>query len=410
MCQPWLQKLQPPPKGKRFEFKDDATPGLYLRVSSSKKVWFSRVRVAGTSKVCRITLGVYPEINLAAARKKAWQIYSAARNGVDPAEEKKAKARAIEARLRELTVQELCHEFIEKYAKAVPLKPATIREYERQMRCYVIPAIGNLKITSVEWRDLRPILDAINDRGSTIMANRVRALLSKLFNFAAERGLIGASPAAGLPKYGKEVPRNRVLGEDEIRIFWQGTENHLSQRMSAILKLCLVTGQRLGEVTGMKWTEIDMKKALWTIPGERTKNANIQILPLSDLAMTIIQEINRTSDFVFPGGKGRPHVNSMGKAMTTLRRATGLDFRPHDLRRTAATNLAALGCPELILKHLLNHSQSGNVTAIYDQYRYEKEKRFWLDKWGRKLGRILGLETKVIRFPGDSGSLRRFAT
>jgi len=108
----------------------------------------------------------------------------------------------------------------------------------------------------------------------------------------------------------------------------------------------------------------------------------------------------KISSHVFPGTKVAPHVKSFGKAMTSLRRATGLDFSPHDLRRTFITQLGHLKCPQHIKKRLLNHKENSVTDAVYDQYLYESEKRLWMDKWGARLKQIINLPNlKVIEFP-----------
>ena len=329
--------------GSRITITDTVQRGLLLRIGKTTKIFYCQFRMKGGGPVRKIKLGYFPEISVQEAREHAASIMKQVHHGGDPT----------------LTIQEnkllpTLQDFADTYLQlhAIPNKaPRSVQEDKRQLHHYIIPALGHLKMNQITRRHLIALLDSISETGP-VQANRTKALLSRLFKFAVERGIIEISPVHNIPTFIKERPRDKVLSAEEIRLFWQATEDHCTPRMRDILRLLLITGQRKSEILKMHWQEIDLENALWTLPASRTKNGKPHIIPLSPLARDILRPHSvragqEREGYVFPGAKGCPHIKSTGPAITRLRRATGLDFRPHDLRRTCATNLARLGCSEL---------------------------------------------------------------
>lgn len=390
----WVRKVKAPEKGRDI-YKDTETKGLKLYVTSRAKKWYLRYKLKGANRAKEFCFGEYPAMGLQQARRKAMALMSEVQEGRDPQYERQ---KAVKKEETTPSVAEFAETYLELHARPNK-KPKSFLEDKRQLEKYILPSIGSLKVMDVERAHLVAILDSLGKR-APVQANRTRALLSKFFNFAIDRGVIESSPASRLPRYAKEESRDRVMTEDEIAIFWQATEEVLSQSMRDIFRLLLLTAQRRSEVLSMRWDELDINRAMWTIPGERAKNGLTHTVPLSPTALEIIKARPRVTEYAFPGGKGRKHIASTGKAMTTLRRASGLDIRPHDLRRTCATYLTTLGCPEVVLKAILNHKDSGNITRIYDRNRYDDQKRHWLERWDWKLkGIVKGQKRTVIPFP-----------
>src|SRR5262249_22212491 len=179
--------------------------------------------------------------------------------------------------------------------------------------------------------------------------------------------------------------------------------NGESQRMASLLKLRLITAQRNSEVSAMRWEDLDLDKALWTIPGEFTKNGHIHVVPLSAPAVRILEDLKAAADveakkplkgrkeprghspWVFPGARDRSlSVTEVQKLIGRVRTDTKVKFRGHDLRRTASTKMTELGVSRLIVRKILNHAEP-EVTAVYDRFSYLEEKREALDLGGRRL-------------------------
>jgi integrase len=161
------------------------------------------------------------------------------------------------------------------------------------------------------------------------------------------------------------------------------------------LKLLLVTAQRKGEVISARWEDIDIAGAWWTIPAERSKNGLPHRVPLSRLAISLLNDARQLtgeekSTWVFPSPK-KEHMGPTALDHAVRRRIeeVGLtDFTPHDLRRTAASYMTSIGVPRLVVSKLLNHVEQG-VTAVYDRHSYDTDKRDALARWDRKLLEII---------------------
>jgi integrase len=199
------------------------------------------------------------------------------------------------------------------------------------------------------------------------------------------------------------------LSEDEIKTFWKALDDlPIEVATKLVLKLALVTGQRLDEIAGVSLKEIDFKRAVWTIPGERTKNGLTHTVPLSFLALSLLRDAKKRvspEGYLFPSGKeGRLRRRSVSRAL--LRNSDDLKikkFTPHDLRRTVASQMAALGIDRVVTGKVLNHASVDRDTVtgmIYDRHSYDGEKRRAMDRWaGRLLEIVEGkrVERKVIK-------------
>ena len=254
----------------------------------------------------------------------------------------------------------------------------------------IIPIIGHLKIKDVKKRDLLKVIDTVMDREKPVMANRVLACMNKMFNYAVERDVLDVSYCQSIKKQGKETSRDRILTDREIKSFWKKLDNSTIQLM---MKFLLVTAQRSNEVRKMEWTEVD--KNLWTIPSEKSKNGRVHVVPLSGLAKTILSKVLPLKDqskFVFSSPRKRSHYDkdALPKAMKNIvdDLKWKISARPHDLRRTARSNMSKLGISPIIAGKILNHTEGG-VTAVYDRHDYLEEKREALNKWAEKLKKII---------------------
>lgn len=374
-----IRSLKPEPA--RYEVWD-TEPGFGLRIApSGKKSFIYLYRFKGKPR--RFTLGVYPRVSLADAREKVAKAVKKLEKSIDPAAEYIAAKNA----LRDAeSFAELAHEWIERHAKP---KRKSWKEAKRQLEADVIPGWGKRKANSIKRRDVIQLIEQIMDRGSPVMANRTLGLLKQVFKFGVQRDIIDASPAVAVDKPAREKRRDRVLSEDEIRSFWAGLDKaSMSEDLRIALKLCLVTVQRRGEVSGMRRCEIE--DGWWTLPKERSKNGKAHRIPLSPLAKELIGKASG-DDYLFPSPRkaGPIEPRALTNAVTKNRHCFDADrFSTHDLRRTAATRMAEIGIPRFDIAKVLNHTDQ-EVTAIYDHYAYDTEKKKALLKWGRRLQEIL---------------------
>ena len=350
-----------------------------VRVSAQGRKSFV-VMYRARDRLRRMTLGAYPALKLADARDRAKQIVGDVARGKDPARAKQDHRKAE-------TFAGLADLFIARHASQRAER--TRREYKRQLDHDLLPSWGRRKAADITKADVIDVLDHIAyDRGSVIQANRTRALIHKIFAFAMTRDILQANPCSGLPKPGKERRRERVLTDSEIVTLWQALD-HEQEPIASLYRLMLLTAQRPGEVRSIRWPEVDGD--LWTIPPEIVKNRRTHPLPLSPQALGVLANLKPLTgrhEHVFhsPSNRGSGPVQWLSYATRRLREACGFEFRPHDLRRTATSGMAALGTARVTLAKILNHKSAENeVTAIYDRYGRLPEMRRALVAWGERV-------------------------
>ena len=389
-----LEALKPLARG-QVDYWDASLPGFGVRVSpGGRKAWVLMYRIGSRKR--RLTLGTYPPMMLADARDEAKAALLTVQKGSDPAAEKFEWRKAQ-------TFAQLAELYLEKHAK--PNKKSW-RLDEKALWRDVIPRLGNRRAREITRRDIRDLLDDIKARGSPIQANRTFEIMRKLFNWAIAEDYLPDSPCQKISKPAKENRRDRVLKEDEIRAVWQAMEAE-QPLVAALFKLRLLTAQRGGEVASMRWEDIDFPTSWWTIPGERTKNGLSHRVPLSPLALEILDRLKTERlepPWIFPSPKPGRHLEHMVQATRRIRNRSGVEFVPHDLRRTAASYMTGMGMPRLTVKKILNHVES-DVTATYDRHSYDQEKRQALEAWGQRLeeivsGRAVAAVGNVVELPG----------
>jgi integrase len=237
------------------------------------------------------------------------------------------------------------------------------------------------------------------------------AFLKKFFSFCISQDLIESSPAQFVTRPGKEIKRDRVLSQAEIKALWQACDDF--GVVGRATKLLLVTGQRRSEAGGLRWGELDLDKSEWTLRASRTKAGRPHVVPLTGLAKEIIgnervmvfgnrraaQEV--PAEHVFSAGVVDRPIGSWGAFKTDLHKRMSEilgqdieDWRIHDLRRTCATGMAALGVDRLVITKILNHAEPG-VTAIYDTFGRMEDRRRALELWEQRIRHI-------INPPGDN--------
>jgi len=365
----------PPATAKRYEIRDEIVTGLLIRVSSTgSKVWYVGTRQG--ARVLRIKLGTYPVLSLADAREKAREILRQLQLGTF---EPKQPEPVIP------TLGEIILQFIEIYAKP---RNRSWQDSERILKKFA--SLDHTPITQIKRTDIVKILDQVVAKGTSTSANRALAAIKKLFAWCLDRGTVEINPVAALKAPAKEVTRDRVLTNDELIACWTAAEAE-GFPFEQFAKIIILTGQRRAEVAGMQWSELDLDRAIWTIPAKRAKNATQHTVPLAPLALNILKTIPRflNSDLVFTT-TGKTPISGFSRLKSRLTEATGTDdWRLHDVRRTVATNMAELGIQPHIIEAVLNHKSGivSGVAAVYNRHAYATEKRTALSEWAEHVGR-----------------------
>jgi integrase len=384
----WVRSVKPPTHTDRIDYFDysyfNKGQALVLRVRRSGTKSWCVVYIKNGKNRPPYTLGRYPALSLADAAETGAQILGQLLTNVDPVQARNERA-------ADPDFEQIAELFLLRYC--AHKKDSGRRDREILTRDF-ITLWGSEKAQDIRRRDVVAVLDRIADRGP-VAANRALACIRKLFNWAIQRDLLETNPATNIP-HNRETTRDRVLSVDEIKTLWPAIEAaDMAEGIRLLLQLMLVTGQRKAEWLVAEWSEFDLTGGWWTIPAEHAKNGQSHRVPLSPLALKLLtnaRQASDRSDLVLPSPRtGKPMAGgAVDRAVRNNRdRFPMQHWTPHDLRRSAASHWGRLEVPRLIIKKLLNHTDS-DITAVYDRHSYDKEKKAALDTWGRELQQLVG--------------------
>ena len=382
-------------------YTDPGQTGLQLRVrekaSGFSRTWLLRFKFKGEET--RIVLGHFPQTNLDAARGEARKLRELASQGIDPRRAKSTRREPPAPPLTSATVaagehaiEHLISEFMERYVKPHRKRPEYVSAI---LNRDVLPEWRGRDARTIKPREVIDVLDKIVDRGSRVMANRTAAILDQLFKFGIHRAIVEDSPVKLLIRPGgKEKPRERVLSDEELRIFLRDPRACTRfERLQRVIMILLLTGQRRGELAKAKWTDIDFDARTWTIPDDNSKSGRGHVVPLTDWASDEFEALKREAEgskWVLPAPDSKQPINpkqitrSLAKCVKRFKQHGIKKFTLHDLRRTCRTGLSALKIESHIAERVLNHAQPG-IVGVYDRHAYLDEKRAALTKWAEYL-------------------------
>ena len=278
-----IDGLQAGPKD--FICWDTDLPGFGCKVTpAGKKVFIVQYRFGGrSSKVRKYTIGPYGVVTPQKAREQARRVLGERAQGVDPQAEKSAQRKRF-------TSDYVADQF-ERFCETHASKTRTEQEARRIFGKDVLPHIGNRSVHTIKKRELVEILNTVQGRGAGIMANRVLAAMRKFFNWLVSQAILEASPCAGIGAPTPERSRDRVLTDDELGRVLKAAQI-LDYPFGVIVQLLAHTGQRRDEVAGMRWSELELEKRLWTLPGVRTKNKRVHDVALAPQVVELIERMS----------------------------------------------------------------------------------------------------------------------
>jgi integrase len=379
------------PTATRQEIPDALLPGLYLIVQpSGARSWAVRYRHNGISR--KQTLGSYPVIDLATARRLGTKALRTAAEGRDPAtEQRERQANSVAA---------VVAEFLEKHGRR-NYRPRTFAEAERLLQRNLVARWGNRPLVSITRKQVRDMLDQLVVNETPGLANCVHAITRKLFGWAVEQEIIAVSPMFGLKPPAEEKSRDRILTDEELRLVWRSA-GQLGV-YGVLVRLLILTGQRRGEIAGLTWAEIDLGKRLISLPRERVKNDRAHEIPLSPQAVALIEALPRNSERYVLSLRGDGPFDGFGRFKAELDKVCGVaGWTLHDLRRTAASGMARLGVNLPVIEKVLNHTSGSfaGVVGIYQRHDFAGEKRKALELWGAHVVAIVSdrpAKSKVVK-------------
>ncbi|HEY2356818.1 MAG TPA: tyrosine-type recombinase/integrase, partial [Phenylobacterium sp.] len=421
-------------KGKDRTIWDEALPRFGVRVTpAGSRLYVVQYRAKPApgvpSTTRKVTIGEHDgELwNVTKARAQARKVLGAVDAGGDPVADRIAKAEAqalakAEAadRAAKAAAEAVARErdrfgvVAERHIVAALAGRRSGAEAARHLRRGPVEAWGDRQIGAIRRVDVAVLVDEIRQR-SPATARLTYAALRGLFTWCIERELIDISPCDYVKAPPRPAARDRVLSDDELRLIWRGAET-LGHPFGPIVKLLILTGQREAEVAGMTWDEIDIEAATWIIPKERTKNRREHLVDLSAQALAIIEAVPRAGPFLFPARNAPPRKHARPVAGQTARPVVGFaaakrlfdgkvtrktkgalstaalaPWRFHDLRRTAATGMAAMGFPPHVVERVLNHASgvTGGLVGVYQRHEYRTERKAALVTWGERVAAII---------------------
>jgi integrase len=338
-------------------------------------------------------IGRLDEIALAQALGEAERLRPLIRQCADPVSQKSASREAM-------TFADLATERLDK---GDALRPGTERDYRHVLRKDVLPVMGNIPAVAVRRDDVIKVLDGISSRGATRRADAARTVISSIFSYGLDRGLVSDNPASGLRNRHDNQPRDVIATPQDMWRLWSAMDDGeapMSPTISTIVRLALLTGLRRTEIAAARKEELDLDSSLplLTIPRGRAKNRNAHRVPLSSPAAALFRqaiEVSGESEFVFPGQRPPSHIapRSVSQVMERARAKLGIkDITMHDLRRTVGTYMSEYGVPKDVRERILNHGgkRKGSITeSVYNRYEYDAEKRAALELWADALAAII---------------------
>lgn len=365
-----IRRLKPPERGRR-EVWDAALPGFGVRVTENgRRTFVLMTRLRG--RPLRLTFGAWPATSLADARDRAREALQECARGGDPRVEKRAVAGNAPD-----TVEKVAAAFVAQWCKP---RNRSWEEQERLLTRHVVPHWTGRRLAEIGRADVVALTDMIAQT-TPIQANRVLAVVKRMFRWALDRDVIQAHPAVGLTPPAPERQRDRVLTDAELQKLWSAFVA-MGYPWGIACRVLLLTAVRRGEAEKMAWSEVDLGAGLWTIPAERNKVKVALVVPLTPLATDVLAAAPRIDGcpYVFSTRGNRPIRDWSGAVEDATERSGVGDWSAHDLRRTVRTGLSRLGVSADIAERVLGHVIPG-VRRVYDRHEYLAEKRAALERW-----------------------------
>lgn len=355
---------------------DDSLPGFGVRVRrGGSKRFIYQYKLNGSNR--RVT---FKEANVKRARAAAQILAAKVTLGADPALEKEAAHDAAGDTFKRCLDRYLARPQGKR-------RERTLQEIRRHLERNLAP-LHRLHIKAIDRRRVADELMRLTEENGAVQSNRTRSSLSAFLNWCIGEGYIDVNVAAQTNKH-EEIARSRVLSDSELRAIWRALPEPGDYR--DLIRLLILTGQRLREIANLSWREVDLDKAIITLPPSRTKNHREHVVPLSAPALEILKgRVCEERDLVF--GNGEHGYSGFSKAKHQLDEKAKLKvpWVIHDIRRSVATGLAKLVQPHMV-ECVLGHVGGfrAGVSGVYNLHAYEGEKRHALDLWGKHISGLV---------------------
>jgi integrase len=352
-----VRKLPAPTAGQKLHFDVQngggaCVPGFGVRITAGGSRVFILNYRSKAGRSGRLKLGAFPALSVEAARAIAKERYAEIVKGADPAKHDRDKRAAD-------NVNSLLDQFIAAHVSRK--RPATAKEYVAIVDKYIRPALGTAKVSEVQHLDVDRLHRKISAH-APYRANRMLAVLSKVFNLAIKWNLRADNPSRFVER-NPEQPRERYLQGNELSRLRRALDKHDNQATANVVRLLLLTGARLGETLTARWDAFDLRGGVWVKPSAHTKQRRAHRVPLNGEAVRLLRAMKAEAHeaTLFPG----VDKDVMERHWRRICAAAGLeDIRLHDMRHSYASFLASAGESLPVIGALLGHTQA-QTTARY---------------------------------------------
>jgi integrase len=375
-----LRALPVPPKPKQLDYFDIKVRGLGLRVSyGSSKAFF--VLYGPAKKRQRLTLGKYGQLSLAKARRLAKVKLGGIADGDDPAGEARARRRAA-------TIGAIADDWIERQQKT---GRKSWRWQQRLIERDILPEIGDVRGCDLTRGEVKAMLRRIAERPAPILHNRALEIGRAMLGWALRQDEYNLeyNPFAGIERY-EEVPRERWLNETELGAYWEALVEEPEQRKADALRLCLLTAQRQANVLALHTDQLMLKDRIWLVPASTTKTRRTYKVPLSGLAVSIIEGLLETAKdgWHFPNHAGTGPINRESSWLKQAHRQAceqaGIEgYTLHDARRTFGSH-ADTKFSRLVWDGILGHV-SATMADVYSGHDFAEQRLQCVEWWAARI-------------------------
>jgi integrase len=375
-------------KAKRYVVADPELRGHYVRVPPTGPCIFVAVARDNFHKQIWATIGASDVLKIEEAREQARTIIKRIGSGLSPLEP---------APVKPDTVRAVAANWIKRHVEVKKLRSRG--EIERCLERYIYPHWGEREFESIRRSDVARLLDHVEDHHGRRQADVVLSIVRAIANFHASRSDTYTSPIArGMTRSVPDSARKRILTDAEIKSLWEATATGV---FGGLVRILLLTGQRLAKVRSMRWADVDAN-GVWDIPTEAREKGNAGELKLPQLALDVIHSQHRfaSNPHIFPGQRIGIAFNNETVEKAKLDAQAGLSgWVLHDLRRTARSLMSRAGVRPEHAERTLGHAIRG-IEGIYDRHAYFDEKAEALERLATLISSIVNPSDNVIPLHG----------
>ncbi|MCK4088598.1 tyrosine-type recombinase/integrase [Acinetobacter radioresistens] len=387
-----VRKIKPLEKKKRYSDEK----GLYLEVTpAGGRFWRLKYRFNGREST--LTIGSYPEISLAQARRTRDEARIQLYSNIDPNAVKNERLQQIN---ENILFKSLAMEWMED-RKAVIKETTYLRDlsvFEKDL----FPALGEMPIDQIKGKDVLACAKKIEERGAQEMAKRSIPLAGRIFRFAIRKGIIENDPTPHLQEALKprKVKHMARLDISEFPPFLERMDRyHGNPIIKTAIQLMTLTFVRTAELRMMEWDEIDFETKLWRIPANKMKMAQPHIVPLSKQAIELLEglrPLTGNKQYVFYNHSTAKPMSS--NALLCVIRTMGYNGKMtgHGFRGLASTTLHEQGYMHDAIEIQLAHRVGNAVSQAYNHAQHLEYRTKMMQEWSDFID---SLRNKIIPFP-----------